>query len=179
MNPNKLVWIIFILVLFVLPITLILLGVEFNAKYFGTIIGICLVIFFFLIYPRVSKNKEFLAQEEESKEAVKIARQFPDFFKVRVVAGATLFLMLIISVYLYHIKKLRYLEFIAPVLVFGMMMYSASFLRRHKQTAAYGEKLANVEQSGFRTYLKLVTIGTVLYVVWVIILYIFYRYFYK
>lgn len=164
-NPNKLVWIVFILVIFVLPITLLLLGMKFDAKYFGIIIGICLVVFFFFIYPRISKNKEFLAQEEEGKEAAKMSRQFPGFFKVRVVAGVTFLLMLIISIYFYLIEKLWYLVFLAPVLVFSFMMYYANFLRQHKQTEAYGEKLANIEKSGFKTRVRLIVIRAVIYVV--------------
>jgi len=179
MNPNKLLVVVFIFVLFILPIALILMGIEFNAKYFGIFIGIGLVIFFFLIYPRISKNKEFLAEQEESKEATKIARQFPDFFKVRVVAGITLFLMLIISIYLYFIERLYYLEFIAPVLVFGMMMYYANFMKKHKQTEVYGEKLANIEKSGFGTFAKLSAIRAVIYVVGFIIFVIFLLYLYS
>jgi len=177
-NPNKLLVVVFVFVLFVSSIAFILMGIEFNPKYFGIFIGIGLVIFFFLIYPRISKNKEYLAEQEESKEAAKIARQLPDFFKVRVVAGITLFLMLIISIYLYFIKKLYYLEFIAPVLVFGMMMYYANFMKKHKQTGAYGEKLANIEKSGFSTFSKLSAIGAVIYVVGFVIFVIFFLYLY-
>lgn len=178
MNPNKLLIIIFIFVLYVLPISLILLGIEFNAQYFGILIGVGLVIFFFFIYPRISKNKEFLAQAEEDKAIGKTVRQFPDFFKVRIVGVITLFLMLIISVYLYFIKRLYYLEFIAPVLVFSFAMYYANFLRQHKQTAAYGEKLANIEKSGFGTYTKLTTIRVFIYVIGMIIMSIFFIYLY-
>ncbi|MEI6305135.1 MAG: hypothetical protein WCP09_03940 [Candidatus Taylorbacteria bacterium] len=177
-NPNKLVWIVFILVLFVLPVAFILMGIEFNAKIFGTLIGIGLVIFFFFIYPRISKNKEFLAQVEEDRVVGKTVRQFPDFFKVRVVGVIMLLLMLIISVYLYFTDKIYYLEFIAPVLVLGFMMYYANFLRRHKQTAEYGEKLANIEKSGFGTFTKLSAIKAVIYIVGIIIFAIFFLYLY-
>lgn len=177
-NPNTLLIIVSILLIFVLPIMLLLMGVKLNGEYYGIFIGVGLVAFFFFIYPRISKNKEFLAQEEESKEAGKTARQFPDFFKVRIVAGITLFLMLIISVYFYMIKKLWYMEFVAPVLVFSMMMYYANFLKKHKETVIYGEKLANIEQSGFNTFAKSSVIRGIIYIVGVITLAIFFLYLY-
>lgn len=83
-SPNKLIVIVFIFALFIIPILLIILGIKFNPIYVGLAIGICLVIFFFLIYPRITKNKEFISQMKESKKMQQEIRKFPDLYKIKI-----------------------------------------------------------------------------------------------
>lgn len=179
-HPNKLLMIVFLLVIFVLPIILWFMDVNFNINHFGLILGLILVTFFLFIYPKISKNNEFLEQETEAKEAATVARRLPGFLKVRIVAGVTLLLLSIVSVYLYFVQKLYYLEFIAPVLAFAYMMYYANFLKQNRQTSGYGEKLAKIVETDPHSILKGVSGRVIIYVIKLITFTVifFYLYFY-
>lgn len=174
-NPGKLVSILLILGIVAIPLALLWLGIHINPVYWGALYGLGMVIFFWLIYPRITRNKEYLRQVEEEKFTGNIARQLPGFNKVRIVGILILLLIFILGVYLYFLGKLYYLEGIAPILVFSYMVYYAKFLRQNKQTAAFGERLANIEKLGAKKVMKTYMVwGIVKYVLIIIVLLFFY-----
>ena len=170
MNPNKLLVIVFIFALVILPIILIASNIKFNATYGGIIIGLALVVFFFFIYPRITKNKEYLAQMDEDKKAREIIKKQPDFYKVRIVALIALLLMIIVSGFFLYIDKLDYIIYTVPVIVFLYMMYYAKWAQKKKELADYGKKIEKIQVTGITNAIKWSYYGLIIGVIIAIIL---------
>jgi len=170
-KPKILIAVLFTLFMFAIPILLLLLGVKFDATYYGLFIGFVLVVFFFLIYPKISKNKEFRAEMEENKKIAPIIRQNPEFYKIRRTGIIILGIIVVMSLALIIIGEWKYLQFIVPVIVFLFMMYYVRFLQKNPKTREYGQNLEQVEVTGFRTWLKIITIGTIIVIITIIIIF--------
>jgi len=138
-NPNKLVVIVFIFALVILPITFIAFGIKF--KHGGIIIGLALAVFFFFIYPKITKNKEYIAQMHENKKAWEIIKKQPDFYKVKIVALIALLLMIIVSGFFIYIRKFDYIIYIVPIVVYLYMMYYVKWVQKKKDLIDYGREL--------------------------------------
>lgn len=87
------------------------------------------------------------------------------------VASVTLLLLIGTSIYPFLIKQLGYIIYIAPILVFGMMMYYAHYLKQHKKTEVYGEQLATIEKTGFKTFTKTIAYWIILFLFLLAVLY--------
>jgi len=169
MNPNKLFVIIFIFALVILPITLIFSRIKFNAIY-GGITGLTLVIFFFFIYPKITKNKEYLTQMDEDKKSFEIIKKQPDFYKIRIVALIALLLMIIISGFFIYIRKLDCIIYIVPIVVFLYMMYYAKWIQKKKELADYGKKMEKIQVTGITNAIKWSYCGLIIGIIIAVIL---------
>ena len=134
-NPNKLLVFIFIFALVILPILLIISGIEFNATYVGTTTGIALVIFFFFVYPKITKNKEYIAQMEEDKKTSEIIKKQPDFYKVRIAALIVFLSIIVVSGFFIYINKPDYIIYVVPLIVLSYMMYYSKYITKKKDIA--------------------------------------------
>ena len=67
-EPSTLIWIVFAIAIFILPIVLIFLGIQLDARYVGFFVGLGLVIFFFGVYPTFLKIKIFYTNENKIRE---------------------------------------------------------------------------------------------------------------
>ena len=153
-NPNKLLVLAFIFALVIIPIILIVSGIKFDTAYIGITIGIVLVIFFFFVYPKITKNKEYLAQIEEDKKAFEIIKKQPDFYKVRIVALIALLLMIIVSGFFIYINKLDCIIYVVPIIVFLYMIYYSKWMQNKKDIAQSGKKIKKVQVTGITKAIK-------------------------
>ena len=167
-NPNKLVVIVFIFALVILPITFIAFGIKF--KHVGIIIGLLLAAFFSFIYPKITKNKEYIAQMYENKKAWEIIKKQPDFYKVRIVALIALLLMIIVSGFFIYIRKFDYIIYTVPIIVFLYMMYYAKWVQKKKDLTDYGKKMEKIQIIGITNAIKWSYYGLIIGVIIAIIL---------
>jgi hypothetical protein len=179
-DPKKLVIITFIFVLVILPITLIFFGININNWWMPFIAGLGLMIFFMLIYPRITKNKEFLKEAKESKKATELSRKRPDIYKIRIVALITLVVLALLDTYFIFKKQIDYASFVTVSAIFTFMIYYSKWLQKDKKTSAYGKKLQNLEEKNMAFISKIRSWGLIIcmiiLIIWIIT---FYFYFFR
>jgi len=136
----------------------------------GFIAGAGLIIFLMVVLPKITKNKEFLAQVEGGKKIAPIIRQNPEFYKLRMVGIIMIAVIVITSILFIMIGEWKSLQYIVPFIVFLFMMYYARFLQKNPKTREYGQKLEQVEVTGFKNYMKIVIIGAIIIIITAIII---------
>lgn len=148
-NPNLLLTVVFIFLTLFFPAILLILRIDFNTLYYGIVTGAMLVIFFFYIYPKISKNKDFLSEMGNANKAAEIIKLQPDLYKVRIVGWITLFLTLSICGICIYENKINYISEVGMLAVFLYMTYYARWMQTKKGLEEYGRKLEKLEEEGF------------------------------
>lgn len=174
-NPNKLVIAAFVLALIIVPLFIIAFGIDLGAySNYGYIVGTALVIFFFLIYPRISKNRQFLEEAKQSKDAAAIIKHQPDVYKLRVAAAVALTAIILVVGYSVLTNNLDISLYVVPLIVFAMMMHRARWMQRHPTLQEYGKKLEQVEVKGLTNAAKGILYGLIIGTI-LLLLYLFTR----